>query len=105
MEQTERDETMNKFRRGEIKILVGTDLIARGIDTVVNLVINYDIPSDAEQYVHRIGRTGRFGKEGSVINIIAEEDAEKIRRITNLYRIKMLGFDKFVAKGSISKSM
>ena len=105
MDQSKRDETMTKFRNGQIKVLVGTDLIARGIDTVVNLVINYDIPSDAEQYVHRIGRTGRFGKEGSVINIIAEDDAEKIRRITNLYRIKMLGFDKFVAKSSISRTI
>ena len=65
MKQSERDRVMNKFRKGNIDILVATDVAARGIDVDnVEAVFNYDIPTDEEYYVHRIGRTGRAGKKG-----------------------------------------
>lgn len=102
--QQERDLTMNDFKSGRLKIMVGTDVIARGIDTNVSLVINYDIPKDVESYVHRIGRTGRFGKDGDVVNIVSQSDLEIIKRIIKFYRIKMMPMSKFAeAKGLVSK--
>jgi len=71
MEQEERDRIMTEFRSGSIRILLSTDLTARGIDVPgVTLVINYELPTDKAQYIHRIGRTGRYGKKGSSINLI-----------------------------------
>lgn len=69
MEDDERRKVMKDFRDGESRILIATDLIGRGIDVQqVNLVINYDLPYSLEQYIHRIGRTGRLGKKGVAIN-------------------------------------
>ena len=63
LKQVQRDLVMKKFRQGTIEILVATDVAARGIDVDdIDIVFNYDIPSDEEYYVHRIGRTGRAGK-------------------------------------------
>jgi superfamily II DNA/RNA helicase len=62
---------MKEFREGDSRILIATDLVGRGIDVqAVNLVINYDIPYSLEQYIHRIGRTGRLGKKGVAINFV-----------------------------------
>jgi superfamily II DNA/RNA helicase len=62
---------MKEFREGDSRILIATDLVGRGIDVQgVNLVINYDIPYSLEQYIHRIGRTGRLGKKGVAINFV-----------------------------------
>ena len=63
MSQDIRDSVMKEFRNGESRILITTDLLARGIDVPqVSLVINYDLPNDKESYIHRIGRSGRYGK-------------------------------------------
>ena len=106
MEQSERNEAMENFRTEKIKVLIGTDVIARGIDTTVHLVINYDIPSNVDEYIHRIGRTGRFGKEGSVINIVSDEADMAIKRICSYYSIrKMSPIEHFFTKGTISKAI
>jgi superfamily II DNA/RNA helicase len=94
--QEERNQTMDQFRNAEIKVLVATDVIARGIDTVVHLVINYDIPQDVEQYVHRIGRTGRFGKEGAALNIVSIEDRPKMIDIISMYKLLLYNYNDFI---------
>lgn len=82
MKQTERDRVMNKFRKGLIEILVATDVAARGIDVNnIEAVFNYDIPSDEEYYVHRIGRTGRAGKSGVSYSFVFGRDIYKLKDI------------------------
>jgi len=82
MKQTERDRVMNKFRKGLVDILVATDVAARGIDVNnVEAVFNYDIPTDEEYYVHRIGRTGRAGKKGISYSFVFGRDVFKLRDI------------------------
>ena len=82
LEQNERDQVMLDFRNGKIGVLVATDVVARGIDvTDVPLVINYDVPHDPEDYVHRIGRTARAENKGEAITLITPEDARYWRRI------------------------
>ena len=69
--QTQRDETMKDFRLGNSRVLIATDIIARGIDVQqVEVVINYDIPKYVETYIHRIGRTGRADKVGQAITFV-----------------------------------
>ena len=86
MPQTERDEIMNRFRRGECRVLITTDLWARGIDvTQISMVINYDIPNNREQYIHRIGRSGRFGRKGVAINLVTDEELPILRDIEMFY--------------------
>lgn len=71
MDQTQRDIIMKEFRSGSSRVLITTDLLARGIDVQqVSLVINYDLPSSKENYIHRIGRGGRFGRKGVAINFV-----------------------------------
>ena len=70
------------FRKGEFKTLVGSNLIARGIDVPsVNVVINFDFPTEGSTYLHRIGRSGRFGQIGLAINLITEKDQEHVVKI------------------------
>ena len=98
-----RNANMNKFKCGEIKVLVCSDVAARGIDTIVDLVINYDIPRDVTEFVHRSGRTGRFGKTGSVINFVSPDDEKYIKNITAFYSIKMSSVSQFFDnRGTIS---
>ena len=91
IDRSEREKIMNDFRNGTIRILLTTDLMARGIDVqTVSLVINYDIPIDSSQYIHRIGRTGRYGKKGCAINLIGNNsDIRNIRAIEDFYKIKI----------------
>ena len=73
--QEQRDDVMYRFKTGQVDILVATDIVARGIDIDdIQLVINYDVPRDEEDYVHRIGRTARAGKDGRAITLISEKD-------------------------------
>ncbi len=75
LEQKERDEVMLNFRNGKVGVLVATDIVARGIDVDdIPLVINYDVPRDAEDYVHRIGRTARAANSGEAITLVGEKD-------------------------------
>mmetsp|Transcript_17318 Transcript_17318/g.22533 ORF Transcript_17318/g.22533 Transcript_17318/m.22533 type:complete len:547 (+) Transcript_17318:94-1734(+) len=86
--QSARDESVKKFRKGETWILICTDLVARGVDfKAVNLVINYDLPSNGVTYVHRIGRTGRAGRTGQSITFFTETDFAHLRTIANVLKI------------------
>lgn len=72
MDQNTRDVIMREFRSGSSRVLITTDLLARGIDVQqVSLVINYDLPTQPENYLHRIGRSGRFGRKGVAINFVS----------------------------------
>ncbi len=90
LEQAERDEVMNLFRAHKIDLLVATDIVARGIDIDdITMVINYDAPHDAEDYVHRIGRTARAGREGRAITLIGEKDLYALSNIERTLKIKI----------------
>ncbi|KAL6950087.1 RNA helicase [Hanseniaspora vineae] len=90
MKQEERDKIMNDFRSGKTRILITTDVWARGIDVQqVSLVINYDLPDIIENYIHRIGRSGRFGRKGEAINFVTAQDASTLRKIEKFYSIKI----------------
>ncbi|ESW99807.1 ATP-dependent RNA helicase eIF4A [Ogataea parapolymorpha DL-1] len=91
LSQQDRDTIMNEFRTGSSRILISTDLLARGIDVQqVSLVINYDLPSNKENYIHRIGRGGRFGRKGVAINLITREDTEMLREIEMFYSTQIV---------------
>lgn len=82
LSQAERDEVMYLFRSNQIDILVATDIVARGIDIDdIQIVINYDVPHDEEDYVHRIGRTARAGKGGRAVTLVSEKDQPAFRQI------------------------
>eukprot|EP01139_Manchomonas_bermudensis_P014290 Amastigsp_a508344_5492.p2 type:complete len:397 gc:universal Amastigsp_a508344_5492:38-1228(+) len=86
MDQATRDLIMREFRTGSSRVLITTDLLARGIDVQqVSLVINYDLPVNRENYIHRIGRGGRFGRKGVAINFCAREDVETLKDIQSFY--------------------
>ncbi|ODV83256.1 hypothetical protein CANARDRAFT_30193 [[Candida] arabinofermentans NRRL YB-2248] len=86
MKQDERDKIMNEFRLGNSRVLISTDVWARGIDVQqVSLVINYDLPSDRENYIHRIGRSGRFGRKGVAINFVTKDDTQMLHDIEQYY--------------------
>uniref|UniRef100_A0A1I7VJU3 Helicase C-terminal domain-containing protein n=2 Tax=Onchocercidae TaxID=6296 RepID=A0A1I7VJU3_LOALO len=90
MEQSERDVIMREFRSGSSRVLITTDLLARGIDVQqVSLVINYDLPSNRENYIHRIGRSGRFGRKGVAINFITEADMRMMKDIESFYNTQI----------------
>jgi ATP-dependent RNA helicase DeaD len=83
--QSTRDRVMKGFRSGQISVLVATDVVGRGIDVEgISHVINYDIPDDAENYVHRIGRTGRMGKDGVAYLFVCPDQGEPLTAIENL---------------------
>lgn len=85
LDQRERENVLMRFRSRETKVLVATDVLSRGIDIKdINLVINYDVPSDAEDYVHRIGRTARADTKGEAITFVNEDDMYKFVRIERL---------------------
>lgn len=85
LEQEQREEVLRGFRSKRVRILVATDVMSRGIDIKeINMVINYDAPSDAEDYVHRIGRTARANTKGEAVTLINQKDMPKIRRIERL---------------------
>lgn len=90
MKQEDRDKVMNDFRTGNSRVLISTDMWARGIDVQqVSLVINYDLPENMENYIHRIGRSGRFGRKGVAINFLTKDDSSKMKEIEKHYRIKI----------------
>lgn len=85
LEQTAREEVMLKFKAGRVNVVVATDIISRGIDIDnIETVINYDVPHEAEDYVHRIGRTARADKEGSAFTFISEKERSRFRDIERL---------------------
>jgi len=90
MDQKDREMIMKEFRSGSTRVLITTDLLARGIDVhSVSLVINYDLPNTRENYIHRIGRSGRFGRKGTAINFVINEDEAQLREIEQFYHTKV----------------
>jgi len=86
MNQTDRDKVMEDFRSGSTRVLIATDIWGRGIDVQqVSLVICYDLPTNRELYIHRIGRSGRFGRKGVAINFVKEDDVQTLRDIERYY--------------------
>jgi len=96
MEMQDRVNIMKEFRSGSTRILISTDLLGRGIDIQqVNLIINYDMPNDPAKYIHRIGRSGRFGRKGVAINLVTPGDADFLVKLKSYYntQIEELPFD------------
>ena len=90
LEQDEREERLRKFRSGAIQVVVATDVLSRGIHIDgIDLVINFDVPGDAEDYVHRIGRTARAAAEGEAITLINRDDKRKFKAIEQLMEMKV----------------
>jgi len=90
MSQKDRDVILNEFRTGSSRVLITTDLLARGIDVQqVSLVINYDLPRNLENYIHRIGRSGRFGRKGVAINFITNEDKQTLKDVEQFYHTQI----------------
>merc|ERR1712241_1551766 len=90
MDQQERDLVMREFRSGSSRVLITTDLLARGIDVQqVSLVINYDLPAKRENYLHRIGRSGRFGRKGVGINFVTTADVRLMKDIEQYYHTQI----------------
>ena len=86
MTQDERSKIVKDFRNGDSRILISTDLLSRGIDVQqVSIVINYDVPNSIDNYIHRIGRSGRFGRKGVAINLITFTDIAKLHEIEKYY--------------------
>ena len=86
MTQHERSAIMSDFRTGNARVMIATDIISRGIDVQqVSLVINYDMPKHKETYIHRIGRSGRYGRKGLAINFVTNYDYNKIEEISTFY--------------------
>jgi len=102
LDQKDREEALIKFRNHEIQILVATDILARGIDIKdINLVINYDVPQDAEDYVHRIGRTARADTTGVALTLISEKDQRRFKDIEDLIEmeVKKIPLPAFLGEG------
>jgi ATP-dependent RNA helicase len=90
MPQKERDAIMEDFRSGSSRVLITTDIWGRGLDVQqVSLVINYDLPTNRELYIHRIGRSGRFGRKGVAINFVKKEETKILRDIELYYSIQI----------------
>lgn len=102
LEQAEREEVLRNFRSKKLQILVATDILSRGIDIEdIGLVINYDVPGDAEDYIHRIGRTARAAATGVAITFINEYDQQKFFQIETLLgsEVKKLGLPSDISPG------
>merc|ERR1739848_697718 len=90
LDMNERNLVMREFRSGSTRVLISTDLLARGIDVQqVSLVINYELPVHTEPYLHRIGRSGRFGRKGVAINFVASGDVRHMREIERFYHTQI----------------
>jgi ATP-dependent RNA helicase DeaD len=90
MDQAQRDRIMNRFREGDLDVLVATDVAARGLDIEhVSHVVNYDVPSNPDAYVHRIGRTGRAGREGVAITLVEPRESRLLKNIERTVKVKL----------------
>ena len=86
MNQQERNQVVKEFRDGKSRVLISTDLLSRGIDIQqISIVINYDIPKNIESYIHRIGRSGRYGRKGVAVNFVTNNDREQLSYIEKYY--------------------
>ena len=90
MQTFEREKNLNDFKNGITRIMLSTDLLSRGIDIQqLSLVINFDLPRNKETYIHRIGRSGRYGRKGTAINFITDEDTAHMKEIEDFYNTKI----------------
>jgi translation initiation factor 4A len=90
LEHNERELVMKQFRNGASRVLISTDLLARGIDVQqVNLVINYDLPREVDNYLHRIGRSGRYGRKGTAISFVSDLDVRRMREIERYFHTQI----------------
>merc|ERR1711876_28888 len=90
LDQEARSLVMREFRSGSSRVLISTDLLARGIDVQqVSLVMNYDLPQKMESYLHRIGRSGRFGRKGTAINFVTNSDVRSMQDIERYYHTQI----------------
>lgn len=108
LDQAQRDEMMFKFKSGQIDVLVATDILSRGIDIDdITMVINYDVPHDAEDYVHRIGRTARADRDGIAITLVSDDDIYNFQQIENFLEkeIEKVSLPEDIGKGPEYKSI
>ena len=99
MEVRERMDRMTSFRKGDTRVLISTDLLARGIDVQqVSLVINYELPTQMDNYIHRIGRSGRYGRKGTAINLLSTEDMRCMKEIEAHYKIQITTLPEDLSK-------
>ena len=90
MQTAEREKNLNDFKNGITRIMLSTDLLSRGIDIQqLSLVINFDLPRNKETYIHRIGRSGRYGRKGTAINFVTSEDITYMKEIETFYNTKI----------------
>merc|ERR1712206_69323 len=90
LDQEARSLVMREFKSGSSRVLISTDLLARGIDVQqVSLVINYELPQSLENYLHRIGRSGRFGRKGVAINFVTNSDVRTMKDIERYYHTQI----------------
>lgn len=90
MPQRDRNKVMEEFRQGSSRVLISTDVWARGIDVQqVSIVINYDLPFNRENYLHRIGRSARFGRKGIAVSFVTCEDEDELQQLQKFYNIKI----------------
>lgn len=99
MEPEERMRRMRDFRSGTVRVMISTDLLARGIDIQqISLVINYELPNQRENYIHRIGRSGRFGRKGVAINLISGDEVRALKEIETHYGTQIVALPEDLAK-------
>ncbi|KAK9446399.1 P-loop containing nucleoside triphosphate hydrolase protein [Limtongia smithiae] len=103
--ETQRRAIVEKFKKAQIWVLICTDVFARGIDVHgVNLVINYDVPENAQAYIHRIGRTGRAGKTGTAVTFFTKEDAESVKTVVNVMKASGCAVEEWMSNlGKVDK--
>ncbi len=90
MNKNERQESLNLFKSGSYRVLISSNVTARGIDIQqVSIVINFDIPRDVSTYLHRIGRSGRWGRKGTGINLITRRDIDTLKNIEQYYHTQI----------------
>lgn len=104
LEQTDRQNYLNLFKQGRVQVLIATDVAARGLHIEnVDMVVNYDVPTRGEFYIHRIGRTGRSGKSGYALTFICPEDEDRFDNIEFDYELKINSLDKNLKKINIDE--
>jgi len=90
VDKSERESKLLDFKNGKTRMLLSTDLLSRGIDIQqLNLVINFDLPKSKETYVHRIGRSGRYGRKGVAINFVTNRDLGYLKELEDLYGVQI----------------
>ena len=94
LKQNQRERILDKFRDGNVRTIVATDVAARGIDIDgITLVVNYDVPSDMDSFIHRIGRTGRIGRHGEAWSLVSKDDAPQMSKIIATYNLSVADSD------------